>query len=280
MRPAGPATDGFVRPTLERRCDVPALEGIDRVRPVSAQMFVVPARADGCFGEGDRAWLIVQDRGFGTLITSGGPGFLFNATIGEVDNAALAVALLAPTPGTRVGILRPTFAVANRSGAGGGGSGDPGDPQAGGERTLGDLIPAGVKGAALQLTLAFGVVVLWRMRRLGKPVREVQAVRLAGSELVIAVGNLFQRTAARQRATQLLREDFRRSVAQRLGVASNLPAEELADLAAARTGVDRAAVVAALDGPVPDSDAALVVLAQRLEELRSALTMPSAVTGA
>lgn len=266
LRPAGSASSGFIEPTLERRCEIPALEGVNRVRPGASPLFVVPARGTGCFGRGERAWLIIQDQGFGTMITTGGPAFLINSLIGEVDNAPLAVALLAPRPGTRVGILRPTFAVADDARGGGGG-----------QKTLGDLIPGGVIAAGLQLTLAFGIVVLWRMRRLGKPVREPQAVRLAGSELVIAVGTLFQRTGARGRATQLLRDDFRRSVSQRLGVPSDLPAEELAELAAARTGVDPAAVVAALAGPVPDSDVALIALAQRLEALRTELTLSATV---
>ena len=270
LRPAGSASSGFVTPTLERQCDVAALDGINQVRPGASPLFVVPPGATGCFGRGERAWLIIRDRDSGTMITTGGSGFLVNSLIAEVDNAALAVALLAPSPGTRVGILRPTFGVADGPGPG---SGD--------DQSLGDLIPAAVYGAALQLTIAFGIVVLWRMRRLGKPVREHQAVRLAGSELVLAVGNLFQRTGARRRATQLLREDFRRSVARRLGVAADLPAEDLAEIAAARTGIHAPALVAALDGPVPDSDAAMVELAQRLEALRSEMTLSSsAVPGA
>lgn len=268
LRPAGSASTGLIEPTLERGCDVPALEGIDRVRPGASPLFVIPHGATGCFGREETAWLIIREEGGGVWITTGGPTFLINSTIGEVDNAPLAAALLAPTPGTRVGILRPSFAVA--------------DAGAGAEPTsLGDLVPAAVTVAVLQLLVAFGIVVLWRMRRLGKPVREQQAVRLAGSELVLAVGNLFQRTGARTRATQLLRNDFRRSVAHRLGVPVDLPAEDLADLAAGRTGADREEVLAALAGPVPSSDAELVSLAQRLETLRSeSVLSASAPSGA
>lgn len=267
LRPAGSASDGFIAPTLERRCSVPALDGINRVRPGSAPLFVVPEGATGCFGRDDRAWLIIAGQGDGTLITTGGPTFLINSLIGEVDNAPLAVALLAPDDETRVGILRPSFALA----------GD-GPGEGGGATTLGALIPVGIKAAGAQLTLAFGVVVLWRMRRLGKPVREPQPVRLAGSELVAAVGQLFQRTGARERATQLLRDDFRRSVSGRLGVAGDLPAEDLADLAALRTGADREQLHNALAGPAPATDAALVELAQRIEALRTDIVQSATVS--
>ena len=252
-RPAGTAGAGFVQPTLRRDCDEPALAGIERIAPGSAPLFVVPAGATGCFAREDAAWLILEPVGSGTLISAGSPDFLTNYLIGEQDNAALAVALLAPRPGTRVGILTPAFAPA------------------GGGVTLTDLLPTGLTVAALQLVVAFAVVVAWRSRRLGKPVREPQAVQLAGSELVVAVGNLYQRTGARARAAVLLRADFRTDLAHRLGVPHDLPAEDVADVAAARTGASRDAVLDALAGPAPQSDADLVALAQRLESVRSAV---------
>ena len=68
----------------------------------------------------------------------------------------------------------------------------------GGERTLVDLVSAGVTRALAQLALAFAVYALWRARRLGRPVAEPQPVAVAGSELVAAVGNLLDRTRSPQ----------------------------------------------------------------------------------
>lgn len=252
-RPAGSAGAGFVQPTLRRDCDEPALEGIERIAPGAAPLFVVPDDARGCFVRGDAAWLIIEPLGDGTIVSTGSPDFLTNYLIGEQDNAPLAVAVLAPEPGTRVGILTPDFAPA------------------GGGVTLTDLLPRGLKAAALQLVVAFGVIVAWRSRRLGKPVREPQAVQLAGSELVVAVGNLYQRTGARERAAELLRDDFRSDLAHRLGVPADLDAEDLAEVAAARTGAPRDAVLDALSAPTLQSDADLVALAQRLESVREAV---------
>lgn len=252
-RPAGSAGAGFVQPTLRRDCDEPALADIERIAPGAAPLFVVPDGARGCFARDEAAWLIIEPVGDGRFISTGSGSFLTNYLIGEHDNASLAVALLAPEPGTRVGILAPGFAPA------------------GGGVTLTDLLPAGLKAAALQLVVAFGVIVAWRSRRLGRPVREPQSVQLAGSELVVAVGNLYQRTGARERAAELLRADFRSDLGHRLGVPVGLDAEDLAEVAAARTGASREAVLDALTSPAPQSDAELVALAQRLESVRDAV---------
>ena len=262
QRLAAPASLGLLEPALERSCDVPALAGVERVRAPGSPMFVVPDDATGCFQDDEAAWMLITGRGSGVVVMTGAPTFLTNGMITALDNAALAAAVLAPEPGTRVGVLRPSFTF-----------GADGEEQ----KSLSDLIPAGISGAAWQLLIAFGVVVLWRMRRLGKPVPEPQPVRLPGSELVVATGNLLQRIGARERAAELLRNDFRRTVAHRLGLSADLPSEELAQLTAQRTGVDRTDIFNALAETVPDTDAELVALAQRLEVLREALSAPAAV---
>ena len=261
LRPAGSASGALLQPSLSGGCDVPALAEVERIRPGSAPLFVVPKGAAGCFGEDDTAWVIIRDAGAGTLVTTGGPSFVTNALIGEQDNAVLAAALLAPTPGTRVGILEPTFAPAGGAGT----------------RSLGDLIPDRLVGAALQLLIAFLVVVLWRARRHGKPVAEPQLVQLAGSEIVVATGNLFQRTGATERAVEHLRSDLRRSLSHHLGVPLDMPAEDVAAIAAQRTGVAAADVTKALAGPAPAGEAGLVEFAQLVESIRTAIRSPVSV---
>src|SRR3546814_8139145 len=88
----------------------------------------------------------------------------------------LAAPLLAPEPATTVRFL------------------DPPVPAGGGDESLIDLIPPGVERALLQLGVAFVLYAVWRAIRLGRPVREDQPVRIAGSELVAAVGRLLGRT--------------------------------------------------------------------------------------
>src|SRR6266581_6954843 len=72
-----------------------------------------------------------------------------------------------------------------------------------------------VRLAMWQLVVAFAVLVLWRARRLGRPVAEAQPVQIPGSELVVAVGNLLQRARGRGQAAGLLTDDLRRTLAER-----------------------------------------------------------------
>src|SRR3546814_18850835 len=112
----------------------------------------------------------------------------------------LAAPLLAPEPATTVRFL------------------DPPVPAGGGDESLIDLIPPGVERALLQLGVAFVLYAVWRAIRLGRPVREDQPVRIAGSELVAAVGRLLGRTRRPDAAAAALRGRLRRRLRSRLGV--------------------------------------------------------------
>jgi hypothetical protein len=217
--------------TLRRGCDVPALADVRTVDPVGGVGFDVPASGTPCFASRSGAFVAVADVGRGTVVGIGGAGALTNGALGEVDNAVLAAALLAPREGTRVAVLRPAA-------LGGGG------------RSLNDLVAPGVKGALLQLGVAFLLYALWRARRLGAPVLEPQPVPLAASELVVAVGHLLQRAGRREQAGALLRADLRRRLAERLGLPLDTPAEAVAVAAAARTGIPVERLRAAL-APAP-----------------------------
>jgi hypothetical protein len=254
----GPSTLGGFGWSIPRACDLPALRGVERVSALSGAVYETPPGAVGCFPRNGGHWLVVERRGAGAVVALGGRDPLLNGLLRRDDNAALAVALLAPRGGSRVVVLRP--------------------PQPGaGEATLGALIPARVKFALAQLAVAFVVVVLWRARRLGRPVSEPQPVVVPGSELVVAVGNLLQQTRARQRAADILRDGLGRSLAQRLGLPSTAPPEQVAAAAAARGRLPRERLVAQLTGPAPGSEAALLELARELEQTR--LTVLAAEQG-
>ncbi len=226
---------------LRPRCDVPALADVGTVDPVGGVGFDVSGAGTPCFPDDGGAFVAVADVGRGTVVGIGGAGMLTNTSLGEVDNAVLAAALLAPQPGTRVAILRPAAV-------------------GGGSRSLGDLIAPGVKGALVQIAVAFLVYALWRARRLGRPVPEPQPVPLAASELVVAVGNLLQQAGRRDQAGALLRSDLRRRLAERLGLPFDAPVEVVATTTAARTGIPADRVRAALT-PVPlPGDEELVAL--------------------
>jgi hypothetical protein len=138
----------------------------------------------------------------------------------------------------------------------------------GGRKSLVELVPRRLRAAGIGLLAAFVVACLWRARRLGRPVPEPLPVRLPGSELVVAVGNLWQQAGRRDRAGDILRHDLRRTLAERLSLGRDAAPEVVAEVAASRTGLDRQRILAALTAPVPPSDATLVALAQFTEAVR------------
>ncbi|MDQ3147521.1 MAG: DUF4350 domain-containing protein, partial [Actinomycetota bacterium] len=235
--------------TLTGGCGIPALAGVEVVDPSGGFTYEVPPGARGCFEEGGGAFVVAAGQGRGDVVSIGGAGAFVNGVLGEVDNAVLAGSLLAPRPGTRVALLRPAA---------------PGS----GTETLTDLIGDEVWAALAQLGVAFLLYALWRARRLGRPVAEEQPVELPASELVVAVGNLLQRAGRRDQAGRLLAEDARRRLAERLGLVPGADSAEVAEVAAARTGIPVARLLAALRPEPLDDDAALVALAQATETIR------------
>jgi hypothetical protein len=249
----GSTNIGFLDAVVERRCGLGALRDVQRVSAPGGLVFRVPAGAQGCFPQEQGAWLLAQPVGAGTVVRLGGTSALVNDEIGRADNAVLAASLLAPAEGTRVVVLRPPL---------------PG----GGARGLADLVAPRVKEALWQLGVAFVVLALWRGRRLGRPVTEPMAVRIPGSELVVAVGNLLRRARHREQAAALLADDLRRSLAERLGLPASAPPEEVAAIAAARTGIERERVLAALRPGAPGDEAALVRLGLSVDAIRTEVT--------
>jgi hypothetical protein len=131
------------------------------------------------------------------------------------------------------------------------------DPGAGGDAPLADLVPRGVVWGTVMLLLAGLTAALWRGRRLGPVVAERLPVRVAAAETTRGRAALYRRIGARGRAAAVLRADARRRLAARRGLPPDAPTQALAP------GVGKDL----LDGPDPADDAALVRLADDLDEL-------------
>jgi hypothetical protein len=239
-------------PQLERDCDLPSLRGVTRIEVPDALAYRLRPGAVGCFRRGEGAYLVARAEGQGTVVALAGGAPFTNEHLDDLDNAVLAVGLLAPQPGTSVSVLEPDAP----------GSGDEG---------LLDLVPRRLSAGLWQLVAAFGFVLLWRGRRLGRPVTEPQQVEIAGSELVVAVGNLLQHAGRRDEAAGMLQLQLRRDLAERLGLPFDSPAGHFA-AALAPFGVDEAEVLAALSPSAVADDAALVTLARSIESLRREVT--------
>ena len=240
------------------RCDIGALSGIDvgGVRPRRGGVYLHPAAdAETCvtrdFGY---AYIVATPRGDGTVVAVGGPGMFVNVALAEGQNAPVVAALVAPQESTDLVVLEPGPLAGSGAAAGG--------------RTLGDLVPTGVKRALVQLGIAFAVYALVRARRLGRPVSEPQPVAVAGSELVAAVGGLLDRARSPQHAAALLRGDLHRFLVDRLGLPADVTPDVLARVAAERTGLDEGQLAMALGtAPVAD-DAGLLALADTIDRIR------------
>lgn len=237
---------------LTPHCSLPALAEVGRIDLRDALPFRPPEGGVGCFPVGEGFALVARGEGAGTVVAVGGAHLFLNSSLDEADNSVLAVSLLAPKRGTVVAFLEPP-------------------PPGSGERSVLELVSPRVKAGLAQLVVGFALFALWRARRLGRPVTEPQPVEVAGSELVVAVGNLLQQARRRDAAGEMLRVELRRTLADRLGLPPDSPGELLAEGAAARTGLRAERVAAALESRPFADEAELVTLAQSVEEIRKEL---------
>jgi len=187
----------------------------------------------------------------GRVITVLGTGMpLTNAQLGNLGNAALAMNLLAAG---RLVWLEPTATP-------------PGPPPTG-TQTFTSLIPKPVYMVTVQLLIAVLLLALWRVRRLGPVVAERLPAVVRASETTEGHGRLYHARRARDRAAQVLRD----AAGDRMRKALSLPPDAGPELTAAtlaqRTGTPVTEIADTLSGPLPADDAALVALADRLDEL-------------
>ncbi len=162
--------------------------------------------------------------------------------------------LTGAAPGVRIEVIDPTPSA---------------EPSAEGSDGPLELMPLPVRLALAQLVVVALLFLWWRSVRLGRPVEEPLPVEIAGSELVVAVGDLLRRKGSPERAAVALRGDARTVLAARLG-ATGASDEVLVATVAARTGRPDGDVREALFGGAPiTSSANLVALARTLDSIRT-----------
>lgn len=247
-----PRVGGGVVDVQRGVCEVAGLGEVRELDVGVSRRYVVPEQAETCFGSSnEEAFLVVERRGDGRVVSLGGPNVFTNALLDEVDNAVLAGALLSGEGRSAV-FVRPTLA-------------------GGGDRGLVDLIDTPVRAALAQLVVVFLVVALWRARRLGRPVTEPQPVQIQGSELTNAVGRLLQNNRRPDRAAAILRDHARRDLSSLLGLPLDAPSDVVESTITARTTLDEVEVRRAVSDPVT-SDELLVEVAHLLSRIREELT--------
>lgn len=267
--PARVLADTPARPTAPASCDIERLNGLGPIDTAFAEPVepsAMGSEARRCYGDIRGSFVVEARHGAGSVITLGSPYLWTNARLqpskedgGEpLDNAAMALRLLGPTaagaaPGVDIAFVDPV---------------PTGGVAPDGSQSPLELMPTGVKLALAQLVAAFVLYAWWRARRLGPVVTEKMPVEIAGSELIVAVGDLLRRKGTPQRGADVLRSDARRDLSRRLGVPLDAPPGALVAVVSARSGreADRIAAILA-DGPI-DSPEALVRLADSLSDIR------------
>jgi hypothetical protein len=253
-------------------CDIAELADLGAIDAAFALGMAVDPAQRSCYLGTTGAYVRQADRGRGSLVTLASPLLWANARLqpakeegGEpLANGATAVRLLGDA--STVVFVDPVRAA--------------GAPRTGTQDPVA-LLPLPVKLALVQLAAAFAIYVWWRARRLGRPVPERRPVDIAGSELVVAVGDLLRRRGNAERAAAVVRADAVLVLAQRLGMGPSPDPAALVRVVAQRCGRDPAEVGAALYGgpsaTVTDAES-LVRLVQTLDRIRQeVLDVPAPV---
>lgn len=192
----------------------------------------------------------VVDDGDRTVTLIGQADILRNETLAQQGNAALALRSLGRGDRLVWYVPNPLDLAAEAQGP-----------------TLAELLPDGLRWAALQLGIVVLVVLLWRGRRLGRLVTEPLPVVVRAAETQEGRARLYRQARARGRAAATLRTAALRRLARRFDAAPDSDPAALAARVAAATGRTAEQVHDVLLGPAPADDAALVRLADDLDAI-------------
>jgi hypothetical protein len=210
-----------------------------------------------CYAHDGLASLVQLRSARGALVTAvGNPAVLSNQRLAEEGNAALALGMLGRSPHL-VWYLPSADDVPARD-----------------QRSLYDLLPDGVVWGLVQLCVAVLLLALWRARRLGPVVTEPLPVVVHATETVQGRARLYRRSGARDKAAAALRAASLQRLVPALGLQRRSEPATVADAVSARTTRTSADVLVLLYGAAPADDAALVGLADDLDELEREVRRP------
>jgi hypothetical protein len=236
---------------IEPGCDLAAATLAGRADMGGGQLSTGLADAQRCYFQDGHPTLVRYGTA-GHEITVLGTGAPFtNQDLGDLGNAALALNLLGAGPS----LVWLTPAPG------------PAAPPAAGQSSFTSLIPEPVWMVAVQLLVAVLLLALWRMRRLGPLVPERLPVTVRAAETTEGHGRLYYARRSRDSAAAALREAALGRIEPLLGLPPDSPPDAVSSAIAERTGESPEDVITAVAGGAPADDAALVRLADRLDEL-------------
>ncbi len=245
---AGYGTTDVVRP----RCSLDDARRAGGVAP--GAVYVPGEEVTACYPAADGYGLLVLSRDDGRIAAVDGGALFTNEHLADDGNAALAINLMGRHP--LVVWYMPSAGDTDLADA---------------DATLGDLTPPWVSPVIVLLLVAGVAAGIWRGRRFGPLVLERLPVMVRASETTEGRARLYARARDPLHAADRLRIGALRRIASLLGLPVSAAAPDIADAAAGRLGVDRAAVRGILIDDVPRTDADLVALSTRLRDLEDAV---------
>ncbi|MGP3955443.1 DUF4350 domain-containing protein [Nonomuraea sp. 3N208] len=235
----------------EPQCQLPAAK-LAGSAYMGGVLFNAPPGGTGCYPASGGGHTLVSYPNAGGVTTVVGDGsFMTNLRLAEDGNAALALNLIG-TGRPVTWLIRPER---------------PPSMELPGElgQSMYDLMPDNIRWTIYMVIIAVAVTALWRGRRLGPVVAERLPVIVRAAETVEGRGRLYRARRARQRAADSLRAGTIDRLTPRLGLTSGAGPQEVVAALATRARQDSHQVGAALYGPPPADDAALVALAGYLD---------------
>jgi hypothetical protein len=215
----------------------------------------VSGPATGCYPLENFPTLVRYASGHRTITVLGSGIPLTNASLADAGNAALAINLLSAHP--RIVWLTPALPA---------GAGAPaGAPSPSGQGPT--LIGWVAWLVVIQLAVAMVLAMIWRARRLGPLIAERLPVVVRASETVEGHARLYVSRRARGRAAQALREAMLTRTLPVLGLPKGAQADAVTQAIADRSRLGQQDVAEILYGPDPGTDAELISLTGRLDDL-------------
>lgn len=202
-------------------------QALPEIETDSTKEIETPAAPTAHLGNNDKILLVDFPFGAGRIVFLSDPYIVSNGGINLVDNARLAINIVASGDGV---IAFDEF----HQGYG-----------AGENRLLGYFAGTPLTAILLQLTAIAALFLYTRSRRFARPLPAAEPNRLSKLEYVAAMAELQRRTSAYDLAIENIYTDFRRRLARLFGVDNfTVSREELARLAAQRAQLDAAALEA------------------------------------
>ncbi|TFD15477.1 hypothetical protein E3T26_06760 [Cryobacterium sp. TMT1-21] len=236
-------------------CSVPAAVKAGTLPP-GERTLTFPAGSaglTGCFTSATGAFSVVERVASGRTLTLVADDSLFsNDRIALAGNAALALNLLGA--GDEVVWYLPTIADVERTGP----------------PSLGELTPGWVTPTLVILVFVTLAAMIWRGRRFGPLVAENLPVTVRASETMEGRARLYARSGARLRALDALRVGAVQRLAGQVGLSRLANLDDVIQAVARVTDRPSGEVRSVLVDRVPATDAELVALSDRLQELERA----------